>query len=128
MPLGNLKSSTLSRSKLFESIALSLTFFKRNYAYAALSWKFVGNLSENLEMMPYKRILRIRFGVNNAKYEPCYGAEYTEITPCPVNNALSRCRNPENDTWFRCTSPYGRRFLGKMHEYLPRMIGKLSAQ
>ena len=46
--------------------------------------------------------LKRPFGVKNDKYGPCHGADFYK------NDTLSRSRNPENDTLFSSTSPYGR--------------------
>ena len=117
VPLEILKSCTLSWSKIFGAIALSLTFFQSNFA---LSLKFLGKLSENVEMFPSKLFsshsqsangLQRRSGVNN---ENMYPAEYKEMMPCPGVGILKIISG---------TPPYG-----KIHKYHPRVIGKLSAQ
>ena len=70
-----------------------------------------------MEILPSKRFesysqsengLKRPFGVKNDRYGPCHGADFYE------NDTLSRSRNPENDTLFSGTSPYG-----KIYEYLP---------
>ena len=70
-----------------------------------------------MEILPSKRFeshsqsangLKRPFGVKNDKYGPCNGADFYE------NDTLSRGRNPENDTLFSGTSPYG-----KIYEYPP---------
>ena len=79
--------------------------------------KFVRNLSKIVEILPSNRFeshsqsangLQRPFGVKNDKYGPCHGADFYK------NDTLSRSRNPENDTLFSGTSPYG-----KIYEYPP---------
>ena len=71
-----------------------------------------------MEILPSKRFqshsqsvdgLKRPIGVKNDKYGPCHGADLYK------NDTLSRSRNPEKDTLFSGTSPYG-----KIYEYLPR--------
>ena len=52
--------------------------------------------------------LKRPFGVKNDTYGPCHGADFYK------NDTLSWSRNPENDTLFSGTSPYG-----KIYEYPP---------
>ena len=75
------------------------------------------NLSKNVEILPSKRPeshsqsengLKRPFGVKNDNYGPYHGADFYK------NDTLSRSRNPENDTLFSDTSPYG-----KIYEYPP---------
>ena len=70
-----------------------------------------------MEILPSKRFeshtqsangLERPFGVKNDKYGPCHGADFYK------NDTLSRCPNPENDTLFSGTYPYG-----KIYEYHP---------
>ena len=70
-----------------------------------------------MEILPSKRLeshsqsengLKRPFGVKNDKYGPCHAADFYQ------NDTLSLSRNPENDTLFRGTSPYG-----KIYEYPP---------
>ena len=81
-------------------------------------WKEICTKSiENVEMLPSKRFeshsqsasgLKRPFGVKNDKYGPCHGADFYK------NDTMSRSRNPENDTLFSGTFPYG-----KIYEYPP---------
>ena len=107
VPLRNLKAS-LSRSQIPESDTLSWTesFFRKN---GALSWKFVRNLRENMEILPSKRFksysrstnnLHRLFGVKNDNYGPCLAANFYK------NDTPSRSQNPENDTLFSGTPRY----------------------
>ena len=77
-----------------------------------------------MEILPFKRFesysqsangLKRPFGAKNYKYGPCHGADFSE------NDTVSRSRNPENNTLFNGTSPYG-----KIYEYPPPPGGNSS--
>ena len=74
--------------------------------FVKIFWKT--NVDKNESHSHSENGLKRPFGVKNDKYGPCHGADFYE------NDTLSRSRNPENDTLFSGTSPYG-----KIHEYPP---------
>ena len=109
-PLGTLswsqipKNDTLSWSKIFKNNTLFLHYFKET---RALPCKIVGSLSENLAM-------QLNRYLNHTCVVQMAHNDVTESAMDPVmemvtekNNTLSWTKNPENDTLFSGTSPYG---------------------